>query len=85
MKKCLAWILAFVLLLSGTSAAFAAQEEIIPVILVPGYGSPTLNAYPGTEEAGPLPQGGTSDLYHLPYRNGGAESDILRLLHQLRH
>lgn len=51
MKKAAALFLVVVLILSGSGAALAAsaQTTVIPVVVVPGYGAPTLDAYPGTD------------------------------------
>ena len=49
MKKTLSVALALVLVLCGTLFAFAAPEKPLPVIIVPGYGAPSLAQDPGTD------------------------------------
>ena len=51
MKKALTIILTLLLLVCAAQPVSAsAANEIIPIIIVPGYGSPTLTAYPGTAD-----------------------------------
>ena len=51
MKRTFAFILTLILLLCASWPVSAqAGKDTIPVIIVPGYGSPTLTAYPGTDQ-----------------------------------
>lgn len=51
MKRVFAIVLTLILLFgTAQNASASAANEIIPIIIVPGYGSPTLTAYPGTDQ-----------------------------------